>query len=351
VKTQNLGWRIRTNRSLLTSCIALLLTNPPALASCLDLDGSFLQLTEVQTTRPTADWQELIGELRSIGIGNLFLQWTIFDQKAFFEAARFETVPNSPLPTILRVATGSNIRVWVGLATDSNYWEEIKQSPDLLRSYFHNRLRDLSNFLDDLNNTVSGILFGGWYIADEIDDRTWLEVTKKEILKQYLKDTVKMVKARRPGSNVAISGFSNSFADPSVLASFWADIMASSGIDLLLFQDGIGEGKVAIENIALYYGSLSSAVQNVGRQLRAVVEVFSLLPNGKRVPAPIGRIREQISVATRLTGFPPVAFSVPDYMSNTAGGQAGNLLSSFRSAQRGCRGLRNKPTNGVGSRR
>jgi len=114
-------------------------------------------------------------------------------------------------------------------------------------------------------------------------------------------------------------------------------VIESSGIDLLLFQDGVGEGKVAIENIGLYYASLNAAVRKTGAQLGAVVELFSLMPNGQRVPAMIGRIREQIAEASRLTSFPPVAFSVPDYMSKFAGTEGGSLLSSFLSAQKGCR--------------
>jgi len=112
----------------------------------------------------------------------------------------------------------------------------------------------------------------------------------------------------------------------------------SAGIDLLLFQDGVGEGKVAIEDIALYYGPLDAAVRRAGGQLGAVVELFSLMPDGRRVPALIGRIHEQIATAGRLTSFPPVAFSVPDYMSSLAGQQAGGLLTNFLATQKRCRG-------------
>jgi hypothetical protein len=316
---------------------APLMANPPAHAACQGLQGTFLQLTEAQLSRSAADWRQLIDELRTIGISNLFLQWTVVDRKALFPTARLETAANSPLPYILDLAAHSGIRVWIGLAMDTRYWEEIKQSPDLLRTYFRKRVQDLSNFLDDLNTSIAGAPFAGWYVADEIDDQTWLHPANRTVLKKYLADTVNLLKARRPGSKVAISGFSNSFADPDLLASFWAELIRSSGIDLLLFQDGVGEGKVAIENVALYYGPLNSAVREAGAQLGAVVELFSLMPNGRRVPAMIGRIREQIAVASRLTSFPPVAFSVPDYMSNFAGRQAGGLMSNFLAAQKGCR--------------
>jgi Domain of unknown function (DUF4434) len=336
MKSRQVIRRIRAHGLLLIYAVAFLLANAPAHATCESLRGTFLQLTNAQLARPLADWRELIDELRSMAVTNLFLQWTVADRKALFHAARFESVANTPLPYILDLATHSGMQVWIGLAIDSNYWEEIKRGPDLLRTYFRDRLGDLSAFLDDLNAAIAGALFAGWYIADEIDDQTWLDVAKRTFLKQYLADTIKLVKAARPGSKVAISGFSNSFADPDLLASFWVEVIESSGIDLLLFQDGIGEGKVAIENIGLYYASLNTAAQRTGAQLGAVVELFSLMSNGRRVPAMIGRIREQITEASRLTSFPPVAFSVPDYMSNFAGPQGSSLLQSFRSTQRGC---------------
>ena len=329
---------IRWTCAILIVAAVSLRADPKAEAACQGLKGTFLQLTEAQLARPPAEWRQLFNEFRTIGINTLFLQWTVLDRKPLFRTARLETTDNTPLAAILDLATQFGIRVWFGLALDSSYWEEIKQSPELLRPYFHRRLQQLVGFLDDLNATTAGAPFAGWYIPDEIDDRTWLDPGKLTILKKYLAETVSLLKARKPGSKVAISGFSNSFADPDLLASFWADVIRVSGIDLLLFQDGVGEGKVALENIGLYYQALNTAVRGAGAQLGAVVELFSLTPDGRRLPAMVGRIREQIATANRLTSFPTVAFSIPDYMSHLAGRQAGDLLSNFLSAQKSCRG-------------
>ena len=329
--------RIRCSCAILIFAATFMIADPQTEAACLGLKGTFLQLTDAQLARPLTEWRQLFDELRTIGINTLFLQWTVLDRKPLFQQARHETAANTPLASILDLAARSGIRIWFGLDLDSSYWEEIKQPAEMLRPYFHRRLQDLAGFLDDLNATTTGAPFAGWYIPDEIDDRTWLDPGKRATLKKYLAETVAMLKARRPGSKVAISGFSNSFADPDLLASFWADIIRASGIDLLLFQDGVGEGKVALENIGLYYRALDRAVRGVGAQLGAVVELFSLMPDGRRVPAMVGRIREQIAAANRLTSFPAVAFSIPDYMSHLAGRQAGDLLSNFLSSQKSCR--------------
>ncbi len=337
MRTRKVVSRVRWSCAILIFAAVSLMADPQAEAACLGLKGTFLQLTDAQLARPAAEWRQLFDELRTIGINTLFLQWTVLDRKPLFQSARHETAANTPLASVLDLAARSGIRVWFGLALDPSYWEEIKQSPELLKPYFHRRLQDLVGFLDDLNATTAGAPFAGWYIPDEIDDRTWLDPGKRAVLKKYLAETVSLLRARRAGSKVAISGFSNSFADPDLLASFWADVIRASGIDLLLFQDGVGEGKVALENVGLYYEALNRAVRGVGAQLGAVVELFSLMPDGRRLPATVDRIREQIATASRLTSFPAVAFSVPDYMSHLAGRQASDLLSNFLSSQRNCR--------------
>ncbi len=341
MKTRKVVSLIRWSSAILIFAAVSLIANSPAGAAagaaCQGLQGTFLQLTEVQIARPAAEWRQLFDELRTIGINTLFLQWTVLDRKPLFQTARNETRANTPLGSILDLAAQSGIRVWFGLALDSSYWEEIKQPADLLRPYFRRRLQDLAGFLDDLNAATAGAPFAGWYIPDEIDDRTWLDSGKRAVLKKYLTETVALLRARRPGSKVAISGFSNSFADPDLLASFWADVIRASGIDLLLFQDGVGEGKVALDNIGLYYEALDRAVRSAGAQLGAVVELFTLMPDGRRLPAMAGRIRAQMAAANRLTSFPAVAFSIPDYMSHLAGRQAGDLLSNFLSSQKSCR--------------
>jgi hypothetical protein len=338
VKTKKAVSRIQWSCAILIFTAVYMMADTPARAACQGLKGTFLQLTDAQLARPAGEWRQLFDEMRTIGINTLFLQWTVLDREPLFQTAGNGTAASTPLAVILDLAAQSKIRVWFGLALDSNYWDDIKQSPELLRPYFRRRLQDLVGFLDGLNATTAGAAFAGWYIPDEIDDRTWLDPAKRTVLKNYLAETVALLKARRPGSQVAISGFSNSFADPDLLASFWADVIRASGINLLLFQDGVGEGKVALENVALYYEALDRAVRSVGAQLGAVVELFSLMPDGRRLPAGLGRIREQIAAANRLTSFPAVAFSIPDYMSHLAGRQAGELLSNFLSSQKGCRG-------------
>ena len=151
--------RIRWSCAFLIFAAVSLTGHLPASAACSGLKGTFLQLTDAQLARPAAEWQQLFDELRSIGINTLFLQWTVLDRKPLFQTARHETAVYTPLASILDLAARSGIHVWVGLAMDSSYWEEIKQAPELLKPYFRRRVQEMAGFLDSLNATTAGAPF------------------------------------------------------------------------------------------------------------------------------------------------------------------------------------------------
>jgi len=300
------------------------------------LGGTFIQPTNLQAAWSSADWGRLFDEFATLGITDLFIQWTVLDQTAFFRSTRFRLSSAPTLPLVLTLAARTRIRVWIGLHLDTRYWEEIKQGPDRIQIYLRGRLRDLDSLLAELEPALAEAPFAGWYVTDELDDQTWDGGAKRAVLKRYLSDTVAQLRSRRPASKVAISGFTNSDSDPDLTAAFWADVLKASGIDLLLFQDGVGERKLQLADVPRYYAPLLDAVQGVGAQLGGVVELFSLMPDGKRLPGPIDRIRSQLALADGLRGFPPVVFSVPDYMSDLAGPRAADLLWQFISVQSKC---------------
>lgn len=314
-------------------------TRPGAAAGleCAQLGGTFIQPTNAQAAWSASDWQGLFDELAALRLTHLFLQWTVLDRTAFFPTARYKSAKAATLPIVLNRSALAGMGAWIGLHLDTRYWNEIKQDPDHIEAYFRDRLLDLKSLLDELSPVLGPAPFAGWYVTDEIDDQTWRDAAKRAVLKRYLRDTVEQLRSRRPGSPVAISGFSNSSSDPDAVAAFWADILAATRIDLLLFQDGVGEKKLKLSEVAAYYAALLKAVGAAGARLAAVVELFSLMPEGARVPGPVGRIQGQMAAANGLSSFPSIAFSVPDYMSERAGREGAALLADFLSAQSRCR--------------
>lgn len=318
--------------------LALAMSTSAAAArtACGVLPGTFIQLTNAQAAWSAAEWERLFADLRAVGTRNLVLQWIVLDDTAFFHRPNAAEPAASVLAVVSRLAAREGISIWVGLRLDPRYWDAIKQEPDGVRAYFRRRLLDLAALLDDLDAVLPVVPFAGWYITDEIDDQSWALATKRAELKQYLSRAVALVTAHRRGAEVAISGFTNSSSPPADVADFWADLVKATGIHLLLFQDGVGEGKLSLDSVARYYDRVAGAVHGVGARFGVVVELFTLQPDGRRVPGTVGRIRRQLAAAARVSSFPPVAFSVPDYMSVTAGRPAAELFASFVSGNSGC---------------
>jgi hypothetical protein len=119
------------------------------------LSGTFIQPTNDQAVWSSSDWRRLFGEFETLAITNVFLQWTVLDRTAFFPTSRYMPSRAAILPVVLNLAAREGMHVWIGLHLDTHYWEEIKQDPDRIRSYFRERLRDLTLLLADLDRSIA----------------------------------------------------------------------------------------------------------------------------------------------------------------------------------------------------
>ena len=93
MKFRTLISRLRLGCSILIFSATFLMADPQPEAACLGIKGTFLQLTDAQLARPTAEWRQLFDELRRIGIDTLFLQWTVVERKPLFQTAGHEAAP------------------------------------------------------------------------------------------------------------------------------------------------------------------------------------------------------------------------------------------------------------------
>jgi hypothetical protein len=119
--------------------------------------------------------------------------------------------------------------------------------------------------------------------------------------------------------------------DPELLAARWAGLTAGAHIELML-QDGIGAGKLQLEDLEAYYAALRAALDGRAR-FHIIVETFVEARDGSEArlrPAPLARILSQLSLAARYSTEPLVAFSVPDYMATAGGSDAAELYEAYR---------------------
>ena len=315
---------------------------PGGEASCPEkrplINGTFLQLLEQNGNWERGRWESLFDSLHQLGVRQVVVQWTLHDGRAFYAGKTFGAVPRPPLETILELAQARGIEVYLGLAAESGYWERIRQTP-LHQGEYLERLRWKS---ERVAREVAAIAsrygsFKGWYLPEEIDDLDWRSPQARSVLVQHLRRLGAFLKQLTPAGTVMLSGFTSARTDPVTYGEFWNTLFRETPVDVLLFQDAAGTGRLPQELLPAYLKALRDAADANGKKLQVVVELFTEVSADpfKAVPAPISRVRQQLRTADEYATGGINSFSVPDYMLPEAGGVAPGLLHGYRKYKEG----------------
>jgi hypothetical protein len=297
------------------------------------LESTFVQLSNKHLAWSPSQWQDLFADFRRLSLTELIVQWSSYDAATFYSTARSGTT--SPVETILRLADEGGLKVWVGLAADSTFWEQVGRDPAVVDVHFRRmRLRSLQAARELSRIVPRHSSFAGWYLPEEIDDVNWLDVRRRDVLLNHLRVQGRELQLILPDAPVSISGFSNGRLDPKALAEFWQQVSLAAHLRRVLFQDGIGARKLELEDLPPYLQALRAAFEASGPELGIVVELFqqtSDSPQFAAVPASIERIRKQLELAGRFATAAIVGFAVPEYMSKSGGRDAEQLLHDYLS--------------------
>jgi hypothetical protein len=304
--------------------------------------------------------------LKGFGVEEIILQWSLVTERPFFwrlSDGRRDIVPLdrvSPAPavqSVVRAAERAGLRVRFGLTHDPNWWEEIKSEAKLVGVYLNRLWQDQLALAGSLAESFGDSpSFAGFYVSQEIDDRTWLDREKVDLLSGHLQRLTGFLQEIKPDASVTISCFFNGRDDPAHVTRFWRQMFSTAGLDSLYVQDGIGTGKLALDEVALYMRAVSAAAVGTGAEIRAVVEIFDdggsaqittdRVPGhsrlkttelsagenfyGKYRPASMSRISGQLALARSILGPEIIAFSLPEYATPMGGKRAGQLGEEYR---------------------
>jgi hypothetical protein len=302
------------------------------------ISGTFLQLLEQNGNWERSRWESLFDSLHQLGVRQVVVQWTLHDSRAFFAGQTFGAVARPPLETILELAQARGIEVYLGLAAESGYWEKIRQTP-LRQGEYLERLRWKS---ERVAQEVAAIAarygaFKGWYLPEEIDDLDWRSPQARGVLVQHLRRLGSFLKQLTPAATILLSGFTSARTDPESYGEFWGTLFRDTPVDVLLFQDAAGTGRLPRELLPAYLKALRGAADANGKKLQVVVELFTEVSADpfKAVPAPLSRLRQQLRTADDYATGGINSFSVPDYMLPDADGAASGLLHDYLKYQGG----------------
>jgi len=323
--------------------VILALPEAPAMArnwpdSCPRLTGTFIQPLAQHATWTQNDWDALMAELDAVGVESLYLQWTQLDRFNIFEEGARQDLSAPIIARVLAAAERHDIELWLGLVFDPEYWSRIQQETPLVEVYLRRHRVSNLELVRRLHDTAGASpAFAGWYITEEIDDVTWQDVGKRNVLIEHLAATVADIRTVTPEAPIAISGFTSAMLDPAALADFWYDLLSLSGMDIFMMQDGYGvhQGSILPEDMALYMTSLRDAAGAAGAEFRVIVELFTQVAGFgiddqpfAAVPMDFKRLPEQLGLAASVADE-RVGFSMPEYMSSGGPPSAGALYRSY----------------------
>lgn len=301
------------------------------------ISGTFVQLlVDSHGEWSEEQWRVFFGYLEKLKISQLFLQWTVNGDVAFFPSETFQSVNSPPLEKILKLAERFNVKISVGLVHDPDYWRKIEGKPEHVRNYLAGLLKKSSRTVDQLAPLVQQYKsFHGWYITEEIDDINWRQPEKRNLLFSYLKTLSGKLEQLTPGRPIAISGFSNGHISIDEFASFWDSLLKQTEINLAFFQDGIGANKLTLNNLPVYLQAFKAVTANNRTKMGVIIEIFRQTHGYplddkpfQAVPARMERVNQQRIVASEFSRN-LIAFSIPEYMTPLAGAQAELLYQSY----------------------
>ncbi|MCF6344971.1 MAG: DUF4434 domain-containing protein [Thiomicrorhabdus sp.] len=305
--------------------------SPPA------LQGTFIQLLSHHNQWTEREWRELFSHFKKLQLSQVVVQWSVLDEMAFYRSKSYQNSSSPALQTILKLADEHQIKVLIGLAYNTEYWDKVQNQPSKLQSHFNGFYKQ--SFLaakEILPLAIQHASFQGWYISEEIDDINWQSLDKQQILFRYLNRLTQHLRALTPSKKIALSGFSNAALTPQEFQRFWQALLVSADIDLVLFQDGIGVNKLQLDNLPSYFEALQTAAINTETELQGIIEIFTQVSGFpinnkpfKAVSAPLDRVIQQLRIAHQYTQK-NIAFSIPEYMTPEGGAGANQLYQSYR---------------------
>ncbi len=288
------------------------------------LSATYLQLWADHAAWPEARWRELFRHFDSLGIRELYVQWSVYDAISYVSPRGTQ---RAVLETVLGLAGESRISVHLGLAFSSDFWQKAKPGAALRPYLQQQRQRSLATAEEIASRYGAHPAFAGWYIAEEIDDLMWPAGEARLALVEHLAELSAGL-ARVAAKPVSISGYCGARTEPAQLSAFWSGLLERTAIRTLLFQDGIGVGNLPLSYLRQYLEAVQDATAKNGRTLRVIVEVFRQVDgsfNGRpfrAIPAPFALILPQLQTAAPYSADGLVAFSVPEYLTPFGGAEA-----------------------------
>jgi hypothetical protein len=325
----------------------------PALATdvhsaCMTKSASrtFVQLWRQDALRTEAKWEDWFKNLDNLGFTEIIAQWSSYGPVSFYDDPGANRECSPSLKALIQAAGRHRKKIWLGLHYDPSFWQAIGEEPADPQGYLKDRLQDFARRLPFLlraikNADPKGEVVCGWYISDEIDDQNWQDPAHCQALLGYLGSLRQHLRKAKAEWPVLVSGFSNGNLTPAQWTAFWNNLLAQTRIDGLLFQDGIGAGKLTLQQLEGYLKSFASSFIHADRTFGVIVELFQINTHKESAAglqaADMARVNRQLSLACMYSRLPVTVFSAPDYLVADRDDYRRNLQSGWQADMAACK--------------
>lgn len=287
--------------------------------------GTFVQFNRASVERTPEQWRADFEQMAKAGIRRVIIQWVAEDPVAYFETRLPYAEKHPVLERMFAGMEGLSFEVYLGLDHDANYWTAITGRDKTVRDYFLVRLarnQRIQNALLEAFGTQPA--WKGYYIPDEIDDKSWRGDGRGSLMREYLRAMTGAIKKADPSRNVAVSSFFRARTAPDVYVRTLRGLVLDAGLDQVLVQDGCGESDPPFRYLGDYYAALKENWNAQSPRLECVVEAFrrEATADGtfKAGTAEAGSLRDQLKLARKH--FDSVfVFSFLDYLDPDLGGK------------------------------
>lgn len=324
-------------RIFLAACILIIpFVMPTSGFAMQGISGTFFQPTNAMKTWDNETWDTLFDTYRGLGVCEIIVQWVVYEDSSVNSEKPTYEYDLSVISKVLTYAEQNGMCVTIGGVFQDSFWKRINAEPELIKVHLMRIRKGTSEALKLIAPQLkSSPAFAGWYISQEIDDRTWLDKRYTSILCSFIKDIHADFSTLVPDMPMSISAFSNGWASPERLGQFWRSVADTTGINRVLFQDGVGVNKLAVNEVPIYLSHLQQEMQGSCCTIQPVLEIFTQLESEtfKAEPASLKRIREQMREELPYAPNGVMLFSVAEYMSPLGGEKANALLQEVLSGK------------------
>lgn len=296
------------------------------------VSGTFIQFNREVAARSVEQWRSDLAQMRRAGINTIVVQWVVDDSVAYFKSGIPRQEQMDGVERLFEAIGDDAVTVYLGLEHDPGYWTRITAREVALRDYFMIRIsrnaRVQQALLDAFGKRPQ---WRGYYIPDEIDDKTWRLPPQRDLMSRYVRRMTAVLKAADPQREVCISAFVRGRSAPALYARLMKDLVGASGVDHLLVQDGAGEADPPLRYLPVYYEALKAAWAGPGPDLWCVVEAFRRIDGGesfKAEPAAPERVKDQLAAA-RVLGGKVLLFTFGDYADPDGGAKSAALYKAL----------------------